>query len=106
MPYRSPVSDFRFIMDHIVEFDAVAQTDKYEEATPDLVDAILGEAGKLCDEVIYPVQRNGDLHPAKLENGIVRTSPGFAEAFSATGLSLCITDNRMSRTKGRIRFWR
>ncbi|MEY2960779.1 MAG: hypothetical protein RLZ60_609, partial [Pseudomonadota bacterium] len=83
MPYRSPVSDFRFIMDHIVDFDAVAQTDKYEEATPDLVDAILGEAGKLCDEVIYPVQRNGDLHPAKLENGIVRTSPGFAEAFSA-----------------------
>ena len=83
MPYRSPVSDFRFIMDHIVDFDAVAQTDKYEEATPDLVDAILGEAGKLCDEVIYPVQRNGALHPAKLENGIVRTSPGFAEAFSA-----------------------
>lgn len=83
MPYRSPVSDFRFIMDHIVDFDAVAQTDKYEEATPDLVDAILGEAGKLCDEVIYPVQRNGDLHPAKLENGVVRTSPGFAEAFSA-----------------------
>ncbi len=43
----------------------------------------MGEAGKLCDEVIYPVQRNGDLHPAKLENGVVRTSPGFAEAFSA-----------------------
>ena len=45
--------------------------------------AILGEAGKLCEEVLAPVQRAGDQHPAVLENGVVRTSPGYAEAYNA-----------------------
>ena len=83
MPYRAPVADYRFLMDHVVGFDAVAATDRYAEATPDLVEAILGEAGKLCEEVLSPLQRAGDLHPARLENGVVRTSPGYAEGYKA-----------------------
>lgn len=83
MPYRSPVQDHRFILDHVVDFPAVAATERFQEATPDVVEAILTEAGKMCDEVIAPLQRNGDLHPAVLENGIVRTSPGFAEGYKA-----------------------
>ena len=83
MPYRSPIADFRFLMDHIVGFDQVAATDRYAEATPDTCDAILTEAAKLADEVIAPLQRNGDTHPAKLENGIVRTSPGFGDGYKA-----------------------
>ncbi len=83
MPFRSPVSDFRFILDHVVDFSAVAATEKFAEATPETVDAILSEAGKLCDEVIAPLNRSGDLHPATLENGVVRTSPGFAEGYRA-----------------------
>jgi len=61
----------------------VTQTDRFTETTPDLVSAILGEAGKLCEEVLAPVQRAGDQHPAVLENGVVRTSPGYAEAYNA-----------------------
>ncbi len=83
MPYRSPVSEFQFILDKIVGFDEVTQTEKFAEASSDVVDAILNEAGKLCDDAIAPVQRNGDLTPAKLENGVVRTSPGFSDAFGA-----------------------
>lgn len=83
MPYRSPIADFRFLMDHIVGFDQVAATDRYAEATPDTCDAILTEAAKLCDEVLAPLQRAGDKHPAALENGIVRTSPGFADGYKA-----------------------
>ncbi|MCG6883330.1 MAG: acyl-CoA dehydrogenase [Silicimonas sp.] len=83
MPYASPVRDHRFILDHVVGFPAVAATERFSEATPDMVEAILTEAGKLCDEVIAPLQRNGDLHPAVLENGVVRTSPGFAEGYRA-----------------------
>ena len=83
MPYRAPVSEFRFLMDHVVGFDRVAETERFAEATPDMVDAILGEAGKMCEEVLAPIQRNGDLHPARLENGVVRTSPGFGEAYHA-----------------------
>ncbi|MDO6590817.1 acyl-CoA dehydrogenase [Loktanella sp. D2R18] len=83
MPYRAPVSDFQFLMDHIIGFDEVAKTDRFSESTPDMVDAILTEAAKMCEEVIAPLNRAGDLHPATLENGVVRTSPGFADGYRA-----------------------
>jgi 3-(methylsulfanyl)propanoyl-CoA dehydrogenase len=83
MPYTSPTSDYRFILDHVVDFHSVAATDRFGEATPDTVDAILSEAAKLCDTVLAPLQRNGDTHAATLENGVVRTSPGFAEGYEA-----------------------
>ncbi|WP_281984339.1 acyl-CoA dehydrogenase [Thalassorhabdomicrobium marinisediminis] len=83
MPYAAPASEFRFLLDHVVNFDQVTGTDTFGDATPDMRDAILTEAAKLCDEVLAPLQRNGDEHPARLENGIVRTSPGFAEGFKA-----------------------
>ena len=83
MPYRAPVTDYRFIMDTVAGFKAVTATDQFAEATDDMADAILGEAAKLCEEILYPLNRNGDLHPAKLENGIVRTSPGFGDGYKA-----------------------
>ncbi len=83
MPYRAPVSDFRFLFDHVVGLDQVAVTDLFAEATPDMVEAILNEAGKLSSEVLGPLQRAGDLNPAVLENGKVKCSPGFAEGYRA-----------------------
>ncbi|TRD20705.1 acyl-CoA dehydrogenase [Palleronia caenipelagi] len=83
MPYRAPLKDFRFLFDKVVDISQVSATERYAEATPELVEQILGEAGRLCEEVIAPLQRAGDLHPAKLENGVVRTSPGFADGFKA-----------------------
>jgi len=83
MPYKAPLDEYQFLFDHIVGFSKVTQTDRFTETTPDLVSAILGEAGKLCEEVLAPVQRAGDRHPALLENGVVRTSPGYAEAYNA-----------------------
>jgi acyl-CoA dehydrogenase len=83
MPYKAPLDEYQFLFDHIVGFSKVTQTDRFSETTPDLVSAILGEAGKLCEEVLVPVQRAGDQHPAVLENGVVRTSPGYAEAYNA-----------------------
>jgi alkylation response protein AidB-like acyl-CoA dehydrogenase len=83
MPYRAPVSEIRFVLDHVVGFDRVAATGRFAEATPDTVEAILTEAGRMCQEVLAPLNRQGDLHPARLENGVVRTSPGFADGFHA-----------------------
>ncbi|WP_281825871.1 acyl-CoA dehydrogenase [Jannaschia rubra] len=83
MPYRAPVAELRFVLDHVVGFDRVAATEMFAEATPETVDAILSEAGRMSEEVLAPLQRPGDLHPAHLENGVVRTSPGFAEGFRA-----------------------
>ncbi|MEL7301047.1 MAG: acyl-CoA dehydrogenase [Pseudomonadota bacterium] len=83
MPYRSPVSDYQFIFDAVVPMAPVAATERFSEAQPDLLDAVLTEAGKMCDEIIAPLQRHGDVHPAKLENGVVRTPPGFAAGYDA-----------------------
>ncbi|MEQ3711261.1 MAG: acyl-CoA dehydrogenase [Tateyamaria sp.] len=83
MPYRAPVDDYSFLFDHIVGLDQVTATDRFAEATPDVTSAILTEAGKLCEEVMAPLQRPGDLHPAHLENGVVRTSPGYADGYKA-----------------------
>ena len=68
MPFRAPVSEYEFMLRHVVDYDKVAATTKFQDAGLDVVDAILNEAGKMCNEVMAPVQRNGDLHPAVLEN--------------------------------------
>ncbi|SFA99950.1 hypothetical protein SAMN05421688_2234 [Poseidonocella pacifica] len=83
MPYRATTDDFRFLFDHVIDFSRIAGTDRFAEATPDMVEAILTEAGRVCEEVLAPLNRAGDLHPARLDNGIVRTPPGFGDGFRA-----------------------
>jgi hypothetical protein len=82
MPYRAPLSEFTFLLD-VVGFANVAATERFADATPDTVAAILAEAGKLCETTLAPLNRAGDKTPARLENGVVRTSPGFAEGYRA-----------------------
>ena len=83
MPYRAAVDDYRFLIEDVLDFATLRSTDRFSEASEDVTGAILSEAGRLCDDVLAPLQRGGDLHPAKLENGVVRTSPGFTEGFAA-----------------------
>lgn len=83
MPYRAPIDAYMRLLRDVVGYDRVAATERFGEATTDMVAAILGEAGKLCEEVLAPLQRSGDLDPARLENGVVRTSKGFAEGYKA-----------------------
>jgi len=83
MPYRAPVSEFSFLLDKVIGFKAVQETERFAEASPDMVSAVLTEAGRMCDEVMAPLQRNGDLYPAVLENGVVRSSKGYDEGYKA-----------------------
>ncbi len=83
MPYRAPISDFSFLLENIVDFQKLRATELFAEATEDMTDAILAEAGKLCAEVIGPVNRPGDVAHSTLENGRVRSAPGYADAFKA-----------------------
>ena len=82
MPYRARVDEFRFILGHVVKFPEVVATERFSEATPDTVRAILAEAAKLSDGVLAPLQRVGDTAGATFENGTVRTAPGFREAYA------------------------
>ena len=83
MPYQAPVQEYKFLFDHVVRFDQVANTARFKEATPDMVEAIMGDAGRMCQDVLAPLQSVGDTDPARLENGKVRTSAGFAEGYQA-----------------------
>ncbi|MDG1431000.1 MAG: acyl-CoA dehydrogenase, partial [Paracoccaceae bacterium] len=81
MTYRAPVNDFNFLFEHVVGLERLSETEKFEDISLELTDAILNEAAKLCEQVLAPLQRSGDLEPAVLENGVVRTSPGYAEGY-------------------------
>ena len=83
MPYRSPRDEFRFLLDHVVPFARVTATPRFAEAGPETVAAVLSGAARLCDDVLAPLNRAGDRHPARLDGGTVRTPPGFAEGWQA-----------------------
>ncbi|MFT4621338.1 MAG: acyl-CoA dehydrogenase, partial [Polaromonas sp.] len=83
MPYASPTADIQFVLDHVTGFERVQATERFAEATPETCAAVLVEGGRICNEVLAPLNRVGDLNPAVLENGIVRTSPGFDGGYKA-----------------------
>ncbi|WP_433990298.1 3-methylmercaptopropionyl-CoA dehydrogenase (plasmid) [Pseudoseohaeicola sp. NH-UV-7] len=83
MSFRAPVSEYQFILNSVVGLNQVVATERFSDATEDVSSAILTEAAKLCDEVLAPLQRSGDQEPARLENGVVRTTPGFADGYRA-----------------------
>jgi hypothetical protein len=82
MPYRAPLDEMRFCADLLGQ-DRLADTPLFAEATPETRAAILDEAAKLCEGVLEPVNQPGDRNPARIENGVVRCPPGYAEAFRA-----------------------
>ncbi|MDB6176730.1 acyl-CoA dehydrogenase [Paracoccus sp. Z330] len=83
MTYAAPVEQIEFILKRVISYHDVQQTGKFSEATQETTRAVLSEAGKLAEQVLAPLNRNGDLTPARLENGKLRSSPGFAEGFAA-----------------------
>ncbi|MTH76576.1 acyl-CoA dehydrogenase [Paracoccus aestuariivivens] len=83
MSYTAPVGQIAFILNKVVGLPEVSNTEVFAEATSETINAVLTEAGRIATEVIAPVNRSGDLSPARLENGVLRSSPGFAEAFHA-----------------------
>ena len=81
--YKAPVKDMRFVMDEIVGLTEVSSLPGFEEATPDMADAILEEAARFTGEVLAPLNRLGDTEGCKLEaNGVV-TPEGWKEAYKA-----------------------
>ena len=79
--YRAPIEDMRFVMEEIAGLNDIAALPGYEDATPDLVAAILEEAGKLGTDVLAPLNMSGDAEGCTLENGVVRTPKGFKDAY-------------------------
>jgi len=81
MTFSTPIRDMAFTLDHMAGFGALERTGAFPDLSEDLVSAILEEMGKFCDQIVAPLNRESDKHGAVLENGVVRTTPGFKEAY-------------------------
>src|SRR5262245_4759919 len=79
--YKAPLKDMRFVLREVINFNEVTELPPFGEVTPDLVDAILEEAAKLCENVLFPLNRSGDEEGCTYENGVVRTPKRFKEAY-------------------------
>ncbi len=79
--YTAPVKDMMFLFEKLRDNKNYNELEKYNEVTPDLVKDILEEAAKINQNLILPLAKTGDENPAVLENGIVRTPPGYKEAY-------------------------
>ena len=82
MPYTAPLKDIRFCLEHVVQTQILAETSLFSEATPETVDAVLTEMGKLAAETMAPLQRPGDAGSV-LVDGIVKTPEGYKAGYDA-----------------------
>ena len=81
-PYEAPLADMRFVLNELAGLAEIAALPGLEDATPDLVDAVLEEAGRFGAEVLAPLNQVGDQEGCVLENGVVRTPSGFRDAYT------------------------
>src|SRR5579885_453425 len=79
--YKAPLRDYRFVLEELFDGAALARLPGYEEATADTIRAVLEEGARLCEEVLFPLNRPGDEEGCAYENGVVRTPKGFKEAY-------------------------
>ena len=80
--YTAPVEDMLFLFEKLRDNKNYNELEKYNEVSSDLVKDILEEAAKINQNLILPLAKVGDENPAVLENGVVRTPPGYKEAYS------------------------
>ncbi|MET4026783.1 alkylation response protein AidB-like acyl-CoA dehydrogenase [Marinobacter sp. MBR-99] len=80
--YKAPLRDMKFLLNDVFDYPGHYQTlASGENATPDIVDAILTECGRFCEEVLSPIYQSGDEEGCRLENGEVTTPKGYKEAY-------------------------
>ena len=79
--YQAPLKDIRFVMQDLAGLDHIVSLPGYEEATPDVVDAILEEAAKFAGGVLSPLNQVGDRDGARWKDTVVTTPAGFKEAY-------------------------
>ena len=84
MTYKAPIKDMLFDMEHLAQIEQVAQIPGFEDAGLETAQAVLEECAKLCEGVVAPLNVPGDLNPSSFKDGVVTTTPGFADASSST----------------------
>jgi len=79
--YKAPLRDFRFVLTELFDVGALTKLPGYEEVDPETMLTVLEEGAKLCEGVLFPLNRSGDEEGCTFENGVVRTPKGFKDAY-------------------------
>ena len=80
--YKAPVEDVSFLLNDVFQIDRYDNLPGFSDASSDLRDAIIGEAAKLAEEVLQPLNRSGDVEGcSRHDDGSVTTPKGFKQAF-------------------------
>ena len=80
--YRAPLDDMQFVLHDVHNAAQLAELPGFEEATPDVINAVLAEAATVCEELLFPLNQSGDAEGCRYENGEVKTPTGFKEAYA------------------------
>ena len=82
--YRAPVSEVQFLLNHVFGWDRYSHLPGFSDAPPDVLEAILAEGAKLCEQVLQPINLSGDREGCRRgPDGAVTTPKGFAAAYHA-----------------------
>jgi len=80
--YKAPLRDMRFLLNEVFDYEGHYKELKADDASPDMVDAILEGCATFCEEVLAPLNHSGDLEGCTIDNGVVTTPKGFKEAYA------------------------
>ena len=81
MSFQIPLHDMQFCLSELAGLDEILALPGFESLSSDLIEAVMTENARFVEGVLAPLNRTGDTSPPRVENGQVRTSPGFAQAF-------------------------
>lgn len=82
MSFACPVSDQRLVLNHVVRISELAKSNRFAEATPETVDALLDAAAEFAEGELAPLNEVGDRTASRWSDGVVTTPPGFRKAYS------------------------
>lgn len=82
VPYTPPVREIRFALEKVAGLEELAKLPGYEEASPDMIEAVLEEAAKLVGNALAPLNRKGDAAHARWKDGAVTMPEGFRDAYA------------------------
>ena len=99
--FKAPTRDLKFVLHDVLKVSDLYQTlPDFQEATPDIIDAVLDQAAKFCEDVLAPLNESGDKEGCTWTEQGVKTPAGFADAYAQ------YVEGGVALASGRSAVWR